>query len=181
MDSLKPATKRVPRDRLGGSWTEESVEKLIELHKAGALSFSGIAKALGNGISKNACIGKARRLGLDPRSRENCSFYDPEHERKRHRANQCRYIERLKAKGVKYWKKKSPTDASPLRRSRASGSRKYAVPSAASPTPSLNIPLIETNSRQCKHIAGDDGLCCAHPTFGNSSWCDFHWHLVSRA
>lgn len=46
------------------SWTEDRIEKLRVMHKLGH-SASQIAKALG-GVSRNACIGKAHRLGLGP-------------------------------------------------------------------------------------------------------------------
>jgi GcrA cell cycle regulator len=44
-------------------WTEARIELLIALHLDG-LSFSKIAIELGGGITRNACIGKANRLGL---------------------------------------------------------------------------------------------------------------------
>lgn len=43
-------------------WPDERVEELKTLHAEG-LSFGQIARTLG-GVSRNACIGKARRLGL---------------------------------------------------------------------------------------------------------------------
>ena len=47
------------------TWTEERIEKLKLLHKAGH-SFGVIAMKLG-GITRNAAIGKAQRLGLPNR------------------------------------------------------------------------------------------------------------------
>lgn len=44
-------------------WTEARTQKLTELWFRGA-STRDIAKALGSGISRNAVIGKASRLGL---------------------------------------------------------------------------------------------------------------------
>lgn len=46
-------------------WTDERVAKLKQLH-AENYSFSAIGEALG-GVSRNACIGKAKRLGLPER------------------------------------------------------------------------------------------------------------------
>jgi len=46
-------------------WSDEDVDLLCELWKKG-LSASTIAKQIGK--SRNACIGKAHRLALDPRS-----------------------------------------------------------------------------------------------------------------
>jgi GcrA cell cycle regulator len=45
-------------------WPETRVEKFKELFASG-LSFSQIATELGDGLTRNACIGKAHRLGLD--------------------------------------------------------------------------------------------------------------------
>ncbi len=52
-------------NRGGGAWTEkpELVERLKQMVATG-LSFGKIARVLGNGLSRNACIGKARRLGF---------------------------------------------------------------------------------------------------------------------
>lgn len=51
-----------PKHRAG--WTDERIEKLKQLHKAG-YSASQIAAFLG-GITRNAAIGKCSRLGLGP-------------------------------------------------------------------------------------------------------------------
>ena len=48
------------------AWTDERVEKLRELWDKG-LSASQIAKELGEGVTRNAVIGKAHRLGLKSR------------------------------------------------------------------------------------------------------------------
>jgi GcrA cell cycle regulator len=47
-------------------WTEERIEDLRRLWAQG-LSASQIAKRLGSGVSRNAVIGKAHRLGLASR------------------------------------------------------------------------------------------------------------------
>lgn len=48
------------------AWTEERVEKLRELWDKG-LSASQIAKELAEGVTRNAVIGKAHRMGLASR------------------------------------------------------------------------------------------------------------------
>ena len=48
------------------AWTEERVEKLKELWDKG-LSASQIAKELAEGVTRNAVIGKAHRMGLASR------------------------------------------------------------------------------------------------------------------
>lgn len=53
-------------DRRGANrnaWTDELCERLRKLHADG-VSFTDIAADLGNGLSRNACIGKALRIGL---------------------------------------------------------------------------------------------------------------------
>lgn len=47
-------------------WSDDRVERLKTLFEAG-LSMSQIAAELGNGVSRNAVIGKVNRLGLQPR------------------------------------------------------------------------------------------------------------------
>jgi GcrA cell cycle regulator len=47
-------------------WTQEREDMLVTLH-AEKLPFSEIAKRMGNGITRNAVIGKAKRLGLPAR------------------------------------------------------------------------------------------------------------------
>ena len=51
-------------------WTAERVEQLQALYSDPHIewSFSEIAAKLGGGISRNACIGKAHRLGLERRA-----------------------------------------------------------------------------------------------------------------
>lgn len=44
-------------------WTDDRVARLKELVRDG-VSYSIIAAKLGGGLSRNACIGKARRLGI---------------------------------------------------------------------------------------------------------------------
>ncbi|RMF18043.1 MAG: global cell cycle regulator GcrA-like protein [Alphaproteobacteria bacterium] len=48
------------------AWTEDNIEKLKKLWEKG-LSASQIAEKLGDGISRNAVIGKVHRLGLKSR------------------------------------------------------------------------------------------------------------------
>jgi GcrA cell cycle regulator len=53
-------------DKIGGVWTDPCIEALKTLWADG-LSCSRIAAKLGNGITRNAVIGKVTRLGLPPR------------------------------------------------------------------------------------------------------------------
>lgn len=47
-------------------WTQERIDMLTELHASG-MTFGQIAKRMGNGVTRNAVIGKAKRLGLPAR------------------------------------------------------------------------------------------------------------------
>jgi GcrA cell cycle regulator len=55
------------------SWSDERVEALKAAFRAGH-SFSVIARTLGGGVSRSACIGKATRLGLE-RTRDHGEFH----------------------------------------------------------------------------------------------------------
>lgn len=55
----------VTDDQVSGSWTVDRIKTLIEMWNAGATA-SQIAESLG-GVSRNAVIGKAHRLGLQAR------------------------------------------------------------------------------------------------------------------
>jgi GcrA cell cycle regulator len=58
--------RRVPLSE--SPWTEQRIARLRELHAEG-WSFSEIAADLGEGLTRNACIGKAARIGLPGRER----------------------------------------------------------------------------------------------------------------
>ncbi|MBV8971912.1 MAG: GcrA cell cycle regulator [Sphingomonadaceae bacterium] len=48
------------------SWTDDRIE-LLKTHWEAGMTASQIAEALGQGVSRNAVIGKAHRLGLEAR------------------------------------------------------------------------------------------------------------------
>ena len=48
------------------SWTDDRIE-MLKSHWEAGMTASQIAEALGQGVSRNAVIGKAHRLGLEPR------------------------------------------------------------------------------------------------------------------
>lgn len=50
------------------AWTDDLIRDLKH-HHADGLTYSQIAARLGYGLTRNACIGKARRLGLEQRKR----------------------------------------------------------------------------------------------------------------
>ncbi len=48
------------------SWTDDRIE-MLKSHWEAGMTASQIAEALGQGVSRNAVIGKAHRLGLEAR------------------------------------------------------------------------------------------------------------------
>jgi GcrA cell cycle regulator len=61
----------------GGTWTNEALAILRRMHTAGA-PFSAIAEAIGGGMSRNAVIGKATRLGITGDRRVTAYNWTPE-------------------------------------------------------------------------------------------------------
>jgi hypothetical protein len=130
------------------TWTDERITQLTTLWTAGSS-----ASAIGNllGVSRNAVIGKAHRLGL-----EKPVIEKPQQqvavimEARRVRHNECKRIRHA------------------LMRSAAPPKPKPAPVIVLHP--SLNIPLMDLGPNQCRYIAGDDYLACGRPTEGGS-WC----------
>jgi GcrA cell cycle regulator len=52
------------RNNVDSIWTEDRTAMLRKLYASGSFSCSGIAAELGDGITRNAVIGKMHRLGL---------------------------------------------------------------------------------------------------------------------
>jgi GcrA cell cycle regulator len=82
---MKDSAARTARADAGMTWTKERIELLTKLWTEG-LSASQIAAELGEGVSRNAVLGKAHRLGLaqgerkvasSPRSRKPTRPPDP--------------------------------------------------------------------------------------------------------
>lgn len=165
-DSFNGAMRKphVKPNRPGGSWTEELVEKLKALWQIQSLSATQIGNRLG-GLSRNAVLGKVFRLGLEPRGPRNDLTYNPR------ARNNDPHRPKFKFGACMAPRRK--------RRTARDTSSDYAAPSLSASCPApLLIPLIETTACQCKFIPSHDGLCCGHPAFGKSSWCEFHFSRV---
>src|SRR5437899_1237256 len=69
ISGVPPATRGFggPEEWEAGMWTDERVDQLKTLWTEG-LSASQIARVLGEGITRNAVIGKVHRLGLAGRA-----------------------------------------------------------------------------------------------------------------
>jgi GcrA cell cycle regulator len=77
------------RNNVNSIWTEDRTDMLRKLFASGSFSCSGMAAELGNGITRNAVIGKMHRLGLTGR------IYDRSYPRKT--PEQIEVAKRLKA------------------------------------------------------------------------------------
>ena len=143
-----------PRDNL---WSPERKETAAHLWHNGH-SAAEIARHLGS-VTRNAVIGLLYRMGLlGNRPKAHKSLEAKHHRRTNNRPRKTPPVSR----GQK------------ARKSPASASLPLAVTSALPP---LNLSIIDVKDGQCKFIAGNDGLCCAHPVHAESSWCPSHYAL----
>ena len=149
-------------------WTPERKETAADMWRNGR-SASEIAKHLG-GITRNAVVGILSRMGLlGKRSKEHKSLEAI----RKHRAE---YQRAYRAKNGN----PRPRKCSPAMRGRKARASKAAfLPSAVPALPPLNLSIIDVKDGQCKFIAGDDRLTCAHPVHANSSWCAAHFLVVT--
>lgn len=148
-------------------WTEERVEKLIDLHSK-SWSCSQIAAGLGCGITRNAVIGRLHRMGI---TGGNVAMSD--HERvKNHRASEDRKLEKRKQKRREM--------------------REQGIP----PAPRIRLPLrplltcVEVVSRMitlldlepddCRYPDGEGAgiTFCGHPKLEGRSYCFAHTRLT---
>lgn len=102
------------------------------------------------GRSKNAVIGRAHRIGLDPIKRVSKKPREQRHPRMR----------RLRMRTL-------PAFAS-------------VVPESLFAPVSMAVGILDLASNQCAYIEGDDHLCCGHPAETGTRWCAFHYRVVYR-
>lgn len=134
-------------------WDERALEILRRGHAEGA-SFSTIAAEIGGGISRNACIGKAGRLGLVSRGgynpQEKLSRMVAQAERRNKAKRERRELARLVPR---------------------------APPPSKAPIP-LNVPLMEVRDGQCREVCGRGAdklaVFCGHPVVDGASYCPWH-------
>ena len=138
-----------------GNWTDERVALLRELHALG-ISYSAIAARIG-GITRNAAIGKAKRIGLPDKAV----------------AREPKAPKQAKAKHFELsWtgfpKRKSPTRKAP----------KPIEPASFNGGLGLKLFELKNGFSQCRYILGDvngaDTLYCGLPTLEDKSWCKHH-------
>ena len=147
-------------------WTDAAVARLRELWPDPDMSCAKIAAKLGNGITRNAVIGKGVRIQLGPKP-SNAP------QTTKNRGN------RLKHLPPKPRRQKPP---------RNFGGVWGTYPDKAEPfvpRPSdiqiLGLTILQVKDHQCKYIPGDDGLCCGHNVMQGRSWCPGHYELTHIA
>lgn len=137
-------------------WTPDKVQLLTELWLKGEVA-AEIARQIG-GVTRNAVIGKARRIGLpeSPRSRKSAS------ERKR---------QRIALTGeIRLPRRNSP------RVPRVLSSNPESI-TIVSDGP---ISLLEAKDRHCRSVVGHNGtvaMFCGGQVVEGSSWCPAHLRL----
>ncbi len=141
-------------------WTDDRITELRQLW-ANGYTCSQAAAALG-GITRNAVIGKVRRLGLEGRASGNASL------RKFHPRTP-----------------KAPSDRAPRKRyPSAPQPRPNLAPEeielrVAAVIP-LHVTLMDLERHQCRYPYGDQAFTfCGHPQFGESSYCSAHMLLCT--
>lgn len=153
------------------TWTTERVEQLRKLHAEG-LAFSLIGAKLG--ITRNAAIGKAGRIGLPERPHFNNApirKLDPEEQARRI----ARRNERRKAAQRRY---------RALERS-ASLAAEPLPPPAPVPLTCRPCSLLELTASTCRFPIGDPGepdfhFCGGEPSAGKP-YCGFHCSIAYKA
>lgn len=139
------------------AWTVERMSLLCALHEGG-ISFAKIAAEIntqhGSSFSRNACIGKAKRLGLI----------------KRHTVTSTLKAQRAKPKRRMVFKKTRPEDREPPQLD------------VDMPSPDhLDITFfdLKNNFSECRFMQGDGlaGTYCGQPVQEGSSYCSFHHRL----
>ncbi len=173
------------------SWTDERVELLKKLWMEG-LSASQIANELGEGVTRNAVIGKVHRLKLSARAKPASSAPRP---RNASRAS----VRRAASSGVGASagiKRRILHSSSVLGATALKANEDYAVDAELelAEVHELFIPeaerlsLLDLNEHTCKWPIGDplgsDFHFCGRPSKEDGPYCEFHarraYHQVDR-
>ncbi len=150
------------------TWTDTRVAMLRELHAEG-LAFSLIGARLG--ITRNACISKAHRIGLDPRPHFNNTPV-----RRLSPEEQVARAERKRANSRRYWRKKYGRPQPPT------------FPAEPAPVPAAvslechPCSLLELSASRCKWPIGDPAaedfhFCGSEPKSGKP-YCQWHYRIA---
>lgn len=141
------------------TWCQDRVDQFRKLYAEG-LTHSVIAKRLG--VTRNASIGKAARLGLPSRAQTNPPKPALEAKPRKPKFNFAR-----------------TSPASVSAKKKAAGVSDIAASDAP---PSLNLSIIEIGANQCRYPYGDRApfQFCGHEQHPGSSYCPSHHVLCER-
>jgi len=147
-------------------WTDERVKQLCELHAAN-ITFSEIADIIG--MTRNACIGKAQRLGLPSRLTE----LSVEERYARSQAKLMALRARREAAKETAKKKRAGQRAFTPYRPRIENDLSDKA---------LHLEFNELESRHCRFPYGDGPFTfCGHQKLANTSYCEAHFHYCCEA
>lgn len=139
-------------------WTDERLAKLRDLWMRVDLSASMIAEEIG-GVTRNAVIGKARRIGLGakPSDHPQSSGHIPKRPYKQRR--------------VRLFTPPKPRISEPDTTPEPFIPRAVVLPSRC-------LSVSEWTALTCKYIEGDDGLACGHPAAPGKPYCRAHCEIT---
>ena len=131
------------------NWTAVMESALRQLWADPNLSCAKIAVQIGEGVTRNAVIFKAKLMNLGSKLSN-----DPHTTR-----------------SPKVKKQTPPRRSSPYMQP------ELFVPRATDIIP-FNLTILEVRDNECKFIPGDDRLCCGHPVKEGKPYCPAHCAIV---
>lgn len=141
-----------PRRLRANIWSEERNARLSQL-AADGLSGAQIARALGEGLSRQAVIGRARRMGIQLHGNKG----------------------RHQAAGVRGATKRLRDRSKPHLRPR---SGPVVIIEPPLPSDCHPVTLMDRTPQQCTWVIGDtkgpETMQCGAPRVGEGSWCLYH-------
>lgn len=154
-------------------WTQESIDTILHLYRHGD-SASQIAKALGNGLTRNAIIGKLNRLrdkGLRPELTLGVISFKKAQGQKINRENAVKLMTPYPAKAALFQFPKPTPKPKPVQE----------VIVVQEPTGEHAAILANLRPRGCKWIVedfalgqADEALMCGELRSGEHSYCEHH-------
>lgn len=140
-------------------WTDDRVKQLCELHAAN-LTFAEIADTIG--MSRNACIGKAQRIGLPSRAEE--LTVEQRYAKSQAKLAALR-VKRAIEREQRREKRATHQPQKPYRPKIENDLSDRA----------LHMEFDELESRHCRFPYGDGPFTfCGHPKLANASYCEAH-------
>jgi GcrA cell cycle regulator len=181
-----PGEAKVPNACTHAGWSEDRVEVLRDLWKQG-FSASQIAKKLG-GVTRNAVIGKANRMGLEGRGR-------PSSPEAISLGRKVRTLPKAKRGGFSlpsYTTLSTPNPVERLKNAAIANAAAKLAPAADviarehafQPIPgSKPMPYLERPAKGCRWPVGGEGaemLACCEDRQGESIYCAAHRKLGTQ-